>query len=163
MPTAHATNLLTTTRGTTTKRRLLLRCQNSADPRYGAALAAELRGRGRRLSDSISFLTRKMPFSTRFFACRGCLLHRTKRAINQRLSVRRGLVSKSNGATISRALSSRTHLLGYVKLALITIQIAEIVDRVESRGVVGSECCLSPCQCSQIHLLCFLVPIPEPL
>jgi hypothetical protein len=37
MPTAHATNLLTTTRGTTTKRRLLLRCQNSADPRYGAA------------------------------------------------------------------------------------------------------------------------------
>lgn len=34
------------------------------------------------------------------------------------------------------------HLLCLRQLALITIQIAEVVDRVESRGVVGPECFL---------------------
>lgn len=50
------------------------------------------------------------------------------------------------------------HLLGLFRPALIIIQIAEIVDYVERRGVIWSPSFLPACQCSLVHLLSLLHP-----
>lgn len=51
---------------------------------------------------------------------------------------------------------SQEYLLGLLQLALVSIQITKVVDRIKSRVVVGSWCFLSLYKCSLTRLLCLV-------